>query len=154
MSYLDKDNNVNVWEMEYKVSDYHYNVASEILPYDNSLYFVYDGTLYRCMYKNITAQSVSIENGINWFSTDKEEVVFDEAEIRKFGIYADTIVMFGGDNSIWTLDISSGKAVCVLEEPNIGINAAVLQMGIFTIISLTIVGTKRDHLMIMEKQII
>ena len=26
MSYLDKDNNVNVWEMEYKVSDYHYNV--------------------------------------------------------------------------------------------------------------------------------
>lgn len=115
MSYLDKDNNVNVWEMEYKVSDYHYNVASEILPYDNSLYFVYDGTLYRCMYKNITAQSVSIENGINWFSTDKEEVVFDEAEIRKFGIYADTIVMFGGDNSIWTLDISSGKAVCVLE---------------------------------------
>ena len=23
--------------------------------------------------------------------------------------------MFGGDNSIWTLDISSGKAVCVLE---------------------------------------
>ncbi len=115
MSYLDKDNNINVWRMEFKVSDHHYNVASEILPYDNSLYFVYDGTLYQCTYKNITAQSVSIENGINWFSTDKEAVVFDEAEVWKFGIYEDTIVMLSSDKSIWTLDISSGKAVCVLE---------------------------------------
>ncbi len=112
-----KDNEIAAWKIAIKKEndDTRYIVGSP-LPYEGNFYFIQDGTLYRCRGKDLEHVGRGSESEL--FQTGNAEQVFNEIDVRQFGIFSDTVVVIGDDDQIWTIDLSSNEAVCVFEGNN------------------------------------
>lgn len=88
-------------------------VVNGILPYSGSFYFIQDGALYRCKGKEL--EYVGLRGEEELFQAKNAEQVFNQMRVRWFGIFSDTAVIIGEQDQIWTVDLSSGEAVCVFE---------------------------------------
>lgn len=109
-----KDDEITAWQMAVKKeNDDTLYVVNSILPYADNFYFIYDGALYRC--KGEQLEYVGSRDEGELFQTESAEQVFDEIDVRQFGIFSDTVVVIGGNDQIWTIDLSSNEAVCVFE---------------------------------------
>lgn len=109
-----KDDEMSAWQIAIKKeNDDTLYVAHNILPYAGNFYFIQDGALYRCKGKDL--EHVGIGGREELFQTERVEQVFNEIDVRQFGIFSDTAVVTGEDDQIWTINLSSNEAVCIFE---------------------------------------
>ncbi len=109
-----KDDEIAAWQIAIKKeNDDTLYVVNSILPYEGNFYFIQDGSLYRCKGKEL--EYVGAGDKEELFQTENAEQVFNEIDVRQFGIFSGTVVAIGDDDQIWTIDLSSNKAVCVFE---------------------------------------
>lgn len=111
-----KDDEIVAWQIAIKKEndDTRFIVGSP-LPYEGYFYFIQDGTLYCCRGKDLEYVGHGNGSEVDLFQTENAEQVFDEIDVRQFGIFSDTVVVIGDDDQIWTIDLSSNEAVCVFE---------------------------------------
>lgn len=110
-----KDNEVVAWQIAIKKEneDTFFNMANSILPYAGNFYFIQDGSLYRCEGKELEYAGAGDKGEL--FHVENAEQVFNEIDVRQFGIFSDKVVVIGDNDQIWTIDLSSNESVCVFE---------------------------------------
>lgn len=109
-----KDDEIAAWRVATrKENDNTLYVVNRILPYEGDFYFIQDSALYRCKGKEL--EYVGSGDQEELFQTENAEQVFNEIDVRQFGIFSNTVVVIGDNDQIWTIDLSSNESVCVFE---------------------------------------
>lgn len=89
-------------------------MSNQTLPYKHGYVYLCDSIV---LYSDIDDIEILVhEDGIVQLTVIKSQTIFDSLEVSNFSIYKEYIIIECFDNSIWSVNLTTGDTVCLFKE--------------------------------------